>query len=85
MGMVNESLSAGQIGRIFKKLAQSAGLPSAVTQHISGYSIRVGAAQDWTSKGISLPQLMILGGWEKPDTAIRYVGQSRLKLEGLQL
>jgi len=84
-GRVNEHLSAGQVGRIFKRLAQRAGLPSAVTQHIGGHSIRVGAAQDWTSKGISLPQLMILGGWEKPDTAIRYVGQSRLKLEGLQL
>ena len=78
-------LGAGQIGRIFKKLAEKAQLPISITQNISGHSLRAGAAQDWTNKGVSLPQLMVLGGWEKPDTAIHYIGQSRLRIEGLHI
>jgi site-specific recombinase XerD len=81
---VSASLGSGQVSRILKRLAVKAQLPKAVSRNISGHSLRVGAAQDWTSRGISLPQLMILGGWEKPDTAIRYVGSSRLNLEQLK-
>lgn len=80
-----EGLGAGQIGRILKSLARRAQLPEAAAKNISGHSLRVGAAQDWTTRGISLPQLMVLGGWEKPDTVIRYIGKARVTLEGLRL
>jgi len=80
---VANSLGSGQVSRILKKLAEKAQLPRAVTRNISGHSLRVGAAQDWTNKGISLPQIMVLGGWEKPDTVIRYIGKSRIRLEQL--
>ncbi len=81
---VSASLGSGQVSRILKKLAEKAQLPKAVARNISGHSLRVGAAQDWTNKGISLPQLMVLGGWEKPDTVIRYISKSRIQLERLE-
>jgi site-specific recombinase XerD len=82
---IGSSLGAGQIGRILKSLAQRAQLPEAAAKNISGHSLRVGAAQDWAIRGISLPQLMVLGGWEKSDTVIRYIGKARVTLEGLRL
>jgi site-specific recombinase XerD len=84
-GGVTKSLGAGQVGRILKGLAYRANLPGSMTKNISGHSLRVGAAQDWTNRGISLPQLMVLGGWEKPDTVIRYIGKSRVMLEKISL
>jgi site-specific recombinase XerD len=81
----NDRLGSGQVSRILKKLALKAQLPETVAKNISGHSLRVGAAQDWTNRGVSLPQLMVLGGWEKPDTVIRYIGKSRVRLEGLYL
>ena len=80
---VSPCLGSGQVSRILKKLAEKARLPKSVGRNISGHSLRVGAAQDWTNKGISLPQLMVLGGWEKPDTVIRYISKSRIQLERL--
>ncbi len=52
---ISNKLGAGQVGRILKKLAKEASLPTSVAQNISGHSLRAGAAQDWTAKGISLP------------------------------
>ena len=82
---VSDRLGAGQVGRILKKLANKAGLSESNAKSISGHSLRVGAAQDWAVKGISLPQLMVMGGWEKPDTVMRYIGKARVNLEGLRL
>ena len=82
---ISPSLGSGQVSRILKKLAEKAQLPKSISRNFSGHSLRVGAAQDWTNKGISLPQLMVLGGWEKPDTVIRYIGKSRIQLEKLDL
>jgi len=82
---ISPSLGSGQVSRILKKLAEKAQLPKSISRNISGHSLRVGAAQDWANKGISLPQLMVLGGWEKPDTVIRYIGKSRIQLEKLDL
>lgn len=81
----SDRLGAGQVGRILKKLAKKANLPECAAKNISGHSLRVGAAQDWAVKGISLPQLMVMGGWEKPDTVMRYIGKARVSLEGLRL
>lgn len=78
-------LGSAQISRILKRIAKRADLPGDICCKISGHSLRVGASQDWADKGISLPQLMVLGGWEKPDTAIRYIGKLRSRLENLPL
>jgi len=82
---VSKNLGSGQVGRILKGLAKEAHLPTGLAQRISGHSLRVGAAQDWTIRGLSLPQLMVMGGWEKPDTVIRYIGKSRIRIEGISL
>ena len=70
---VTKSLSGAQIGRIFKRLASSAGIDKKTISQISGHSIRVGAAQDLLLTGASLPQIMAKGGWTKVDTVMRYV------------
>jgi site-specific recombinase XerD len=82
---ISKNLGSGQVGRILKSLAKHAHLPAGLAQRISGHSLRVGAAQDWTIRGLSLPQLMVMGGWEKPDTVIRYIGKSRIRIEGISL
>jgi hypothetical protein len=39
--------------------------------------MRVGGAQDLLTQGASLPQIMVKGGWIKPDTVMRYVERVR--------
>ena len=42
-------------------------------KHISGHSMRVGAAQDLLISGASLPMIMQRGRWSNADTVMRYV------------
>lgn len=74
-GNITNSISEGQINRIYKGLAKAARLDQEVISRISGHSIRVGAAQDLVCSGASLPLLMNRGRWSKPDTAMRYIDQ----------
>lgn len=71
-------LGADQISRIFKRIATRAGIEPAIIEHISGHSMRVGAAQDLLSSGASLPIIMNRGRWTKVDTVMRYVGQAAM-------
>ena len=68
-----QKLSPGQVSRIYKQLASLAGFDQKFVQHISGHSIRVGAAQDLLLSGASLPMIMARGRWSKVDTVMRYV------------
>ncbi len=70
---ITNGLTGAQIGRIFKRLARSAGVDEKNVSRISGHSIRIGAAQDLLLDGASLPQIMARGGWTKVDTVIRYI------------
>ena len=70
---ITNGLTGAQIGRIFKLLANSAGIDKQSVSQISGHSIRVGAAQDLLLAGASLPQIMAKGGWTKVDTVMRYI------------
>ncbi len=70
---ITNSLTGAQIGRIFKRLANLAGIDEKIVSQISGHSIRVGAAQDLLLTGASLPQIMAKGGWNKVDTVMRYI------------
>jgi len=72
---LNDSLDAGQVSRIFKRLATRAGIKAG---NISGHSTRIGAAQDLLQAGKSIGQIMALVGWSKIDTVIRYVGASSI-------
>jgi site-specific recombinase XerD len=77
-GKLTNQLCGGQIGRIYKRIAKQAGLSAMAVKHISGHSLRVGAAQDLLLNGASLPQIMVKGGWSKVDTVIRYVEKTSI-------
>ena len=74
---VTESLCGSRVSRIYKSLAEKANVDPRVIQQISGHSMRVGAAQDQLVEGASLAQIMVRGGWSKPDTVMRYVERLR--------
>ena len=71
--VICSEVGAGQINRIYKKIAKAAGLDESIIKGISGHSMRVGAAQDLLSSGASMPIMMQRGRWSKSDTVMRYV------------
>lgn len=70
---ITPELKCSQINRIYKRLAKEAKLPKEITDHISGHSMRVGAAQDLLKSGASMPLIMNRGRWSKTDTVMRYL------------
>lgn len=76
-GLPTLSLCESRVSRIFKALAKRAQLDDRIVRDISGHSMRVGGAQDMLIQGSSLPQIMVKGGWAKPDTVMRYVERLR--------
>jgi integrase len=70
---ITNSFCAAQINRIYKRLAERAGLSKDLIDQISGHSLRVGHAQDMVNSGESLPIIMSKGRWSKTDTVMRYV------------
>ena len=70
---ITHELKCSQINRIYKRLAKDAKLPKEITDHISGHSMRVGAAQDLMKSGASMPTIMNRGRWSKTDTVMRYL------------
>jgi site-specific recombinase XerD len=73
---ITHELKCNQINRIYKHLAKKATLPREVVDHISGHSMRVGAAQDLLKSGASMPEIMNKGRWAKIDTVMRYLENS---------
>ncbi|QWD98838.1 tyrosine-type recombinase/integrase [Polynucleobacter sp. MG-5-Ahmo-C2] len=67
------NIGAGQINRIYKRIARKARLDESAIEGISGHSMRVGAAQDLLNSGASIPIIMQRGRWSKTDTVMRYV------------
>ena len=70
---LSSNIGAGQINRIYKKIAKKAGLDESAIKGISGHSMRVGAAQDLLKSGASMSIIMQRGRWSKTDTVMRYV------------
>ncbi len=70
---VTDTLTSGQICRIYKRIATEAEFGDDFVKHVSGHSMRVGAAQDMLLAGATLPMMMTKGRWSKPDTVMRYV------------
>ena len=70
---ISPQIGAGQINRIYKKIAKKAGLDESAIEGISGHSMRVGAAQDLLNSGASMPIIMQRGRWSKTDTVMRYL------------
>jgi len=77
---IMQTLGAGQINRIYKKIARVSEIDSVLAGKISGHSMRVGHAQDLVSSGASLPIIMSMGRWSKSDTVMRYVEQISFKV-----
>ena len=70
---IKDTLTPGQVCRIYKRLASKAGFTKEFVKRVSGHSMRVGAAQDLLLSGASLPMIMARGRWSKSDTVMRYV------------
>ena len=71
-GKVGDRLDPSQVPRIFKAMADRAGLPGAVADGLSGHSARVGAAQDMIAAGIELPAILQAGRWKSTAMVNRY-------------
>ena len=71
-GALGEALDASQVPRIYRAMAERAGLPSDVVRRISGHSPRVGAAQDMIASGIGIPAIMQAGRWKSASMVQRY-------------
>ena len=71
-GVVGEHLWAGQISRIFKRMARDAGIPPEIIEHISGHSTRVGATQDMVAGGIASTAIQHAGRWKTATMVNRY-------------
>jgi len=75
---ITSELKCSQINRIYKRLAKNANLSQEIIDHISGHSMRVGAAQDLMKSGASMPTIMNRGRWSKTDTVTRYLEGANL-------
>ena len=71
-GAVGEALDPSQVPRIYRAMAERAGLPSDMVRRISGHSPRVGAAQDMIASGIGIPAIMQAGRWKSASMVQRY-------------
>ena len=71
-GVVGEGLEAGQVSRIFKRMAREADPPAEVVERISGHSTRVGAAQDMVAGGIGMAAILHAGRWKTTAMVNRY-------------
>ena len=71
-GAIGGPLDAGDVARIFKRLALAAGLTAEEAARVSGHSSRVGAAQDMVQYGVELPAVMQAGGWRTPQMVAQY-------------
>ena len=67
-----KGLEAGQVSRIFKRMARKANLPGEMVGRISGHSTRVGAAQDMVAGGIAMPAILHAGRWKTQAMVNRY-------------
>ena len=69
---MGEALDESQVPRIFRAMAERAGLPAETVRRISGHSPRVGAAQDMIASGIATPAIMQAGRWKSASMVQRY-------------
>jgi site-specific recombinase XerD len=82
-GRIADALGDGDIARIYKAMAQDAGLTSEEAAGISGHSTRVGAAQDMVRYGVDLTGAMQAGRWSIPAMVARYSARLVAKRGGM--
>ena len=71
-GTVREKLDPSQVPRIYKRMAQQAGLPGDIVDALAGHSTRVGPVQDMIACGIELPAILQSGRWKTTRMVQRY-------------
>ena len=82
-GRVGDALDGGDVARLFKAMAQGAGLTPEQVARISGHSSRVGAAQDMAaSDRIEMPAIMQAGCWKSPQMVARYTQRQAARRSG---
>ncbi|UKJ75450.1 tyrosine-type recombinase/integrase (plasmid) [Azospirillum brasilense] len=69
-GVPGKPLQGQEVPRLFRALAQRAGVPERAMAELSGHSTRVGAAQDLATAGVALPEIMQAGGWKAPTMVV---------------
>jgi len=68
---VRESLDPAALNKILKLLQRKAKLHN--IGELSGHSFRVGAAEDLLDRGVPFERIMLRGGWNSENTALRYL------------
>lgn len=81
-GRVGGPLDSAEVARVFKQMAQAAGLTAEAAARVSGHSTRVGAAQDMVRHGIELPAVMQAGGWRTAEMVSRYTARLDARRSG---
>ena len=71
-GVGERTISSAEVARTFKRIARILGWDPSQVARVSGHSTRIGAAQDLTSAGASLPEIMLAGGWRSPTMPTHY-------------
>ncbi len=74
----SQPLHPYSVNRILKLRAGAAGLPAPAIAHLSGHSMRVGAAQDLIIAGLNVLAIMQAGGWKTVNVVGRYVENANL-------
>ena len=71
-GRVGGRLDASQVPRIYRQMAERAGLSPGTVRRLSGHSPRVGAAQDTIAAGVGIAAIMQAGRWKSARMVQRY-------------
>jgi integrase/recombinase XerD len=80
---MNQPLRPHSVARIIKERATKAKLDRDIIINLSGHSMRVGAAQDMAVAGISLPAIMLAGGWKSVEMVMRYIEHTDVQNSGM--
>ena len=81
-GVLGERLHAGEVPRVFKKMAREAGLPEDLVKAVSGHSTRVGCAQDMVAHNIGTDAILNAGRWKTPAMVNRYAERLSARRSG---
>ena len=81
-GCVGASLDSSSVPRIYRAMAERAGVQPHVIKRLSGHSPRIGAAQDMIAAGIEMPAILQAGRWKSTAMVHRYGEHLRPRRSG---
>jgi integrase len=84
-GIGKRTINTEDVARTFKRIAGMLKLDaSRPPSRVSGHSTRIGAAQDLTSAGTALPEIMVAGGWKTPQMPAHYARKLEVRQGAMQ-